>query len=175
MPTDPTYFGLTATNWILVAATLVGPIIAVIITIVAERLRSTRQSRLNIIQTILNHRQTPANDQYQWAIMAVAIEYRKDKEVMAAHLAYMRHVGLPITPETAVAHDKQTSEKLSTLMKLLFDRVGSKMSEADIDSLSYYTVGAGKRDELVANALTGIVRVADTLENQMKLLERQTS
>jgi hypothetical protein len=173
MPNDPTYLGLTATNWILVTATLTGPIIAVIITIVTERLRSRRQSRLNIIQTILNHRQTPANDQYQWAIMAVAIEYRNDKEVMAAHLAYMRHVGLQVTPEMAAVHDRQTGEKLSTLMKLLFARVGSKISEADIDSLSYYTVGAGKRDEIIVNALIAIVRVANTLEEQLKLLQKQ--
>lgn len=173
--TDPTYLGLTATNWILVGATLLGPISAVIITIVAEQWRQKRAARLNILQTILNTRQRPHDVQFQWAVMAVAIEFRKDKTVMAAHLAYMRHVGLPVPNGGELAHDRITSQLLSSLLKVLFTRTGSKMSEADIESLSYYTVGVGKRERLLEEALQGMVRIADTLEKSAAATEREAS
>ena len=162
MPADP----ITTTTWILAWTAFTGPIIAVAITIISDRLRTKKQARLNIIQTILNTRQRPYDIQYQWAIMAVAIEFREDKTIMAAHLDYMRHVHLPFSPENAAAHDKTTGDKLSSLLKLLFSKVGSKMSEADIESLSYYTVGVGNRERLLEDALTGIVRMADYLDKR---------
>lgn len=166
MPTDPTYLGLTVTNWILVGATILGPIVAVVITIVTERLRNTRNTRLNILQTILNTRQRPHDAAYQMAIMAVAIEFRKDREVMAAHLDLMRHVNLPAVPGGEQAQHQLMNQKLVSLMKLLFNRTGSKISEADIESLTYVTIGFANREKLLEDALHGIVRVADTLEKQ---------
>lgn len=97
MPNDPNFLGLTVTNWILVAATMFGPIVAVWITMRAGSRRNTSSC------------------------------YSK--------------------------------------------RTGSDLSEADIDSLSYYTVGLGQRERLLEDALKGIVRVAETLEAQAATVE----
>lgn len=170
MPTDPTYLGLTATNWILVAATLIGPIAAVVITMMAERRRAKHQHRSNIVQTILNTRMRANDVQYQMAIMAVAVEYRDDAEVMAAHRAYMNHVAIEPGEGHEQAHNTQTGQKLVALLKLLFDRIGTKFSEADIDKMSYHTKGVGMQDDLLHAALFGMVRVANALERQEQIL-----
>lgn len=170
MPTDPTYFGLTATNWILVAATLIGPIAAVVITIWAERRRSRHQHRSNIVQTILNTRMRANDIQYQMAIMAVAVEYRNDEPVMRAHRDYMNHVDITPSAGTEEPHHKITGQKLVALLKLLFKRIGTEFSEADIDKMSYHTKGVGEQDRLLHEALLGMVRVANALERQERLL-----
>lgn len=171
MPTDPTYLGLTTTNWILVFATLLGPIIAVLITIWAEKRRATKQIRSNIVQTLLNTRMRANDIQYQMAIMAVAVEYRDDKSVMAAHKAYMNHVEIEPAPGSEEAHDKVTGQKLVALLKLLFDRIGTQFSEADIDKMSYHTKGVGLQDRLLHEALYGMVRVANALERQEQIID----
>lgn len=174
LPTDPTFLGLTATNWILVTATLIGPIIAVIITIVSEHFRSQAQRRTNIVYTILNTRLRPNDVQFQMAIMAVGVEYRKDEKVMFAHSEYMNHVGLPVAPGHEEAHNKVTGQKLVALLKLLFKRVGTEISEAEIDKMSYATIGVGMQDDLLHGALAAMIRIAKTLENQEKLMIGQT-
>lgn len=170
MPTDPTYLGLTATNWILVSATLIGPIAAVVITIVAEWMRARRQHRGNIVQTLLNTRMRANDIQYQMAIMAVAVEYRNDHDVMAAHRAYMNHVEITPAPGAEEGHDKVTGQKLVALLKLLFKSIGTEFSEADIDKMSYHTKGVGMQDRLLHEALFGMVRVANALERQEQII-----
>lgn len=170
MPTDATFLGLTVTNWILVAATLIGPIAAVVLTIWAERRRARHQHRSNIVQTLLNTRMRVNDIQYQMAIMAVAVEYRDDPPIMAAHKAYMNHVEIEPAPGAEEAHDKITGQKLVALLKLLFNRIGTDFSEADIDKMSYHTKGVGMQDRLLHEALFGMVRVANALERQEQVL-----
>lgn len=172
MSTDPTYLGLTATNWILVAATLIGPIVAVVITIVSEHYRARESRRSNIVYTILNTRLRPNDIQFQMAIMAVGVEYRKDKAVMNAHSEFMKHVSLTVAPGTEQTHDEQTGHKLVALLKILFERIGTKISEAEIDRMSYSTKGVGMQDELLHGALAAMIRIAKTLENQEQLMIR---
>lgn len=173
MPSDTTFLGLTATNWILVCATLLGPIVAVLITMWAERRRAKHQHRSNIVQTILNTRMRVNDVQYQMAIMAVAVEFRDDKEVMAAHREYMNHVAIEPPQGGEQAHGTQTGQKLVALLKLLFDRIGTQFSEADIDKMSYHTKGVGMQDELLHAALYGMVRIANALERQEQMLAEQ--
>lgn len=170
MPTDATFLGLTVTNWILVAATMFGPIAAVAITIWAERRRARHQHRSNIVQTLLNTRMRVNDIQYQMAIMAVAVEYRDDSAVMTAHRAYMNHVDVEPAKGGEEAHDKITGQKLVALLKLLFNRIGTDFSEADIDKMSYHTKGVGMQDRLFHEALFGMVRVANALERQEAML-----
>lgn len=170
MPTDPTFLGLTATNWILVAATLIGPIVAVVITIVAEHYRAREQRRTNIVYTILNTRLRPNDVQFQMAIMAVGVEYRKDETVMLAHSEFMKHVELPVSEGNEQSHDKQTGQKLVALLKILFKRIGTDISEAEIDKMSYSTKGVGMQDDLLHGALAAMIRIAKTLENQEQMM-----
>jgi len=112
-----------------------------------------------------------ANDvQYQMAIMAVAVEYRDDNEVMVAHRAYMNHVAIEPPAGGEKAHNIQTGQKLVALLKMLFERIGTSFSEADIDKMSYHTKGVGMQDDLLHAALYGMVRIANALERQDQTL-----
>ncbi len=148
---------------------------AVLITVWAERRRSRHQHRSNIVQTLLNTRMRANDIQYQMAIMAVAVEYRDDPAVMAAHRVYMNHVEVEPAKGGEEAHDKLTGQKLVALLKLLFNRIGTDFSEADIDKMSYHTKGVGMQDRLLHEALFGMVRVADALERQEAVLAQSVA
>ena len=57
------------------------------------------------------------------------------------------------------------------LVALLFDRIGSKVSEDDVRGMGFVSVGFAEREQLLQDTLRAIVRVADALEAQLALMQ----
>lgn len=157
---------ITISDWAIVLATVVSPIAAVLISLGLERQRNQRALRQNILQTLLNTQYNPRDPGYQMAIMAIAVEFRKDREVMKAHREFSNAANAGVDEAFSVF----TRQKLVTLVTLLFARVGSKVSEDDVKGMAFVSVGFAQREQLLTDTLGAIIRVADALEAQLELL-----
>lgn len=156
---------ITISDWAIVAATLLGPLAAVLISLWIEHRRAKRSIRQGLVHTFLNAMNHPGDANYQMAIRAVAVEFRKDAQVMSAHRDFLDAANLPNGPPGF------TAQKLVKLVALLFDRIGSKVSEDDVRGMGFVSVGFVEREQLLQDTLKAIVRVADTLEAQLELMK----
>lgn len=156
---------ITISDWAIVVATVVGPLAAVLISLWIEQRRAKRATRQGLVHTFLNAMNHPGDANYQMAVRAVAVEFRKDTQVMAAHRDFLDAANLPNGPAGL------TAQKLVKLVALLFDRIGSKVSEDDVRGMGFVSVGFAEREQLLQDTLRAIVRVADTLEAQLALMQ----
>jgi hypothetical protein len=157
---------ITISDWAIVLATVAGPVFAVLISMGIERRRARRAARQRILQTFLNTMHHPGDPGYQAAIREVAVEFRNDQAVMSAHREFLDAANLG--PSGPV---EMTAQKLVKLVALLFNRIGSKVSEDDVRGMGFVSVGFAERERLFNETLKAIVRVADTLEAQLNLLK----
>ena len=76
---------ITISDWAIIVATFLGPLSAVLISIEMERRRASRTTRQGLVYTFLNTMNHPGDANFQIAVRAVAVEFRKDSKVMSAH------------------------------------------------------------------------------------------
>ena len=80
---------ITISDWAIIVATVVGPLAAVLISLWIEHRRAQRATRQGLVHTFLNTMNHPGDANYQMAVRAVAVEFRKDREVMRAHREFL--------------------------------------------------------------------------------------
>jgi hypothetical protein len=157
---------ITISDWAIIVATALGPLAAVMISLWVERRRNRHSVRRTILQTLLNTQFSPDDPGYQMAIMGVAVEFRKDHEVMRAHRDFSNAANAGNDEAASIA----TRQKFISLVTLLFDRIGSKVSEDDVKGIAFVSVGYIQRSQLHLDTLKAVVRMADTLDAQLELL-----
>ena len=64
-----------------------------------------------------------------------------------------------------------THQKLVKLVVLLFERIGTKVSDDDVRGMGFVSVGFAQREQMILDTLTAVVRAADALEEQVRLLQ----
>src|ERR1700676_3599046 len=75
-------------DWLTLLAIVLGPTIAVAITLITERTRRVRETRIHITRMLLATRHMPADAQYNTAVNLIPAEFNDQEEVMKAWRAY---------------------------------------------------------------------------------------
>lgn len=125
-------------GWATLAAIVLGPIIAVLVTRWLDRSRETRRRRLDVFRNLMQTRGVRLDPVHVAALNILEIEFYYDGKVRKAFQEYIRHLSAPM-PERA--EEKRFLEQRSDLfMNLLFE-VGSSVNLAfdkrDLERLSY--------------------------------------
>lgn len=104
-----------ALKWWIVAATIVGPVVAVQTQKWVERTTEKRRTRLRIFQTLMSNRATRLNDDFVRALNMIDVEFipakfggKKDQEVINAWRSLFGEYGA-VDPN---APDEETSRPL---------------------------------------------------------------
>jgi hypothetical protein len=77
----PTHWGLTAAEWITIAAIVVGPILAVVTQLVWQRTISKRDQKLNVFGTMMSLRGTPLHPDFIKVANFIDVLYYKNQVV----------------------------------------------------------------------------------------------
>jgi hypothetical protein len=159
-------------DWLTLGAIVLGPIVAVGITLVIEKSRKTHERRVQIMRMLLATRHMPADAQYNAAINLIPAEFNDQKKVMDAWRMYQERVRESFTPENEAQHDKRVTAAQSGMIFQVMHCVGLKnLSEGDIQTQAYVSQGFVDRDKLYQDSLRAMPQIAETLKEQRELTQ----
>lgn len=72
-------------DWAVVAATLIGPIVAVIITLWAQARDSRRRNRMDLFANMMRSRRNPTSTDFVGSLNLVPVHFHADRQVIAKY------------------------------------------------------------------------------------------
>jgi hypothetical protein len=162
---------MNAYSWLTLIAIVLGPVVAVAITLVTESVRRARERRIQIMRMLLATRHLPADPQYNMAINLIPAEFNDQKEVMDEWRKYHALVRQPFDEQTKADHLKRLTVAQSALIFQVMRCVGLRLSEGDIQTEVYISQGFVDRDALYIASLQAMPEIAKTLDEQRKLTQ----
>ena len=144
----------------IVAATFLGPVAAVLITLWREAVREKRNRRLYVFRTLMATRKIPISNEHVNAINLVEVDFYGCKNVEAAWKDYSKH----LNDQTKTENEAWREEKEKLLSKLLSeiaDVMGFRVPAIDIFRGGYAPKGWQHRDNRL---MTGLEYINDLYE-----------
>lgn len=163
---------MTLNDWLTLAAIVIGPLVAVGITLWIEGRRKTRDSRIIVLRQLMATRHLPADPMYSQAINLVPVEFNDQPAVISAYKAYHD----AIRRRAGDNSDDQTDSfqvmvaKQTKLIYAIMQSLGLKASEADLPIEAYAASGMMIRDALYLDSLRAQLRIAESLERQTAMI-----
>src|SRR2546425_4771992 len=102
----PREYRMKLNDWLTLAAIVLGPVSAVLITLLIESLRRKKERRLHIVRMLLATRHLPADAQYNAAINLIPAEFNDEALVMDAWRIYHERVRTRPAERDLEAHDR---------------------------------------------------------------------
>jgi hypothetical protein len=156
-------------DWLTLLAIVLGPVIAVSITLWIEHRRRVRERQLQIMRMLLSTRHMPADPRYNVAINLIPAEFNSQAEIMTAWRRYHDLVSQHPTPADQPDHQRRMAVAQSTLIYQIMVSVGLKLSEGDIQTQAYVSQGFVDRDNAYLKSLQALPEMAATMKEQVEL------
>ncbi|WP_305095966.1 DUF6680 family protein [Croceibacterium aestuarii] len=154
----PMVAGLIPSEWLTLLAIVLGPIIAVIITLVVEAQRRSRQQRLEIFRTIMTTRHLPGDARYSSSINLVPVEFNRNRAVVEAYNDYIEETRFKPQAGDEEKKFRLLASKQTKLIAAMAKDLGFRLRESDLEVQAYAADGFIQRDNMVLDALTGSAR-----------------
>jgi hypothetical protein len=168
----PVLFGLKLYELLTLVGIVIGPIVAVVITLITERWRKTHDSQMRLLQALLTTRITPANDQWSMAVNMVPIEFRHHKEVIERWKDYVSQVAIkPSSIDDVESNGRRIVLKQNAMIHAAAVAMKIKITEGDLQDTAYYSKGSTDRDELVLKALSAFPQIAQSTARSAEVAE----
>src|SRR5438270_11752653 len=103
-------------DWLTLIAIVLGPLSAVLVTLLIETLRRRKERRLYIVRMLLTTRHIPADAQYNAAINLIPAEFHKRARVMAAWRTYHDRVRERPSQRDKADYEKRLTAAQSALI-----------------------------------------------------------
>jgi hypothetical protein len=147
----------------IAAATLIGPIAAVLITRWNDFRAQTRERRFNIYRTLMATRRMAISNEHVAAINLIEVEFHNVKPVIEAWSTYITH--LNTTGGTTADQQKTWEDKRAELLALLLVRVAAYLgiTKGEIEVLhgGYAPQGWLERDNRMAKIQDYVMRLSE--------------
>lgn len=169
-----------ATNTILaysaIFAALCGPIAAVVVTLVWEQVRRSREQRLTLLQTLLATRGRYADPSYSWAIRTLPLAFARNAKVMSSHEAFLNAAREQMTDENRELLSRETARREGIMISEILKDLGYRGFTSE--QIEAYTAGAlADREVIIEQALKSLPylsfqakRSADAAEAMVAML-----
>ena len=151
--------GISQETWAIVAATGLGPILAVGLTLWRKSVTAKYNRRLHVFRTLMATRRVPISNEHVTAINLVEVDFYKCQKVEEAWNKYKSHLNDRSTPEDQIWRDK----KETLLSKLLFEIaavLNFKIPAIDIFKGGYAPAGWEHRDLRATGAMEYIYELS---------------
>jgi hypothetical protein len=156
---------MSADNWAIVAATFLGPIAAVGVSIWRERRNRSYDRQLWVFRTLMATRRMHLSNDHVTALNQIELEFRANKEVQQAWADYHAHIEAGKFAIGSDEYRKWDAERIDILAQLIASigtAMGFKYGELQIKKGGYAPEGWAYRDarmgevqELVRDLLRG--------------------
>jgi len=118
---------MTISDWLMIAAVLLGPIFAVQVQKAIESWKESKQRKIAIFKTLMSTRRTTLSPRHVEALNMIDIEFSpkksKEKKVIESWKIYLDHLNSPQLnpddPDYSIKLDQWTKESNSLLVDLL--------------------------------------------------------
>ncbi len=154
-----------------ILAAFLGPLSAVALTFVWERIRRVREQKQTLLQTLLSTRGRYADPGYSWAIRTVPLQFSKNSKVLIAHDKFMDATRYRPTEENSERHQSEMIRLEGVLISEILQDVGFKGFTSE--QLEQYTAQAlADRDQLLETALRALPHLAVSAKRSADINEK---
>jgi len=147
MPTSDTYWGLKASEWIMIAAIILGPILAVVTQLWWQHYKQRRDQKLWVFGTLMTNRATITPD-FVKALNFIDVVFYKNEVVrgkgkkLLTHLSSDAYKAQPIAEATL----EHTRDLLAELLVEMAKELGFGYDFTHIKENAYYPTALGTAD-----------------------------
>jgi hypothetical protein len=150
-----------------------GPVLAVIITLVWERHRRAREQQLLLLQTLLATRGRYADPSFSWAIRTIPLHFSGHKAVKSAHSDYMNAVRFEPNDADREKHEAEMGRRLGILISAMLVALDYKGLTAE--QVEEYTArGLAMRELWIEQALRALPHIAFSLDKSANAAQKLT-
>ncbi len=162
-------WGIGWEAWAIVAATVVGPVAAIVVSLLMswrhDARAQLRERRMRVFRALLATRGTAAHYDHVSSLNLIEIDFYKVSPVIDAWRAYMRHLNSGpmdriMTPEEDKVFGDARTDLLATLLKRIADFLGFEMGEIDLKRGGYSPRAWGIQEHRDAAAKEAVIELA---------------
>ena len=153
-------------TWAIVAATFLGPIAAIGVSLWRERRSRTRERQMWVFRTLMATRRSAISQDHVTALNLVELEFYRSRSAIAAWRQYVAHLNAFPRQETATDQDRIEWERrrnglLAVLLGAVGKDLGFRMGEVEIQEGGYAPEGWWHRDQAGLKALNFLVDLSE--------------
>lgn len=159
------------------AAIVIGPIVAVCISLWMEGRRKSHDAKLTTLRLLLASRDFPSDPAYQVAIKLVPVEFNGCPTVLSAHREFLEAANVETKgfgDDRLKTISDKTGIKLTRLLFEMSKASGLNIRETDIQTGGFGSRGFFYRDALVQDSQKAMRDVANILWMQTRMLGGET-
>jgi len=164
------YWGFKLYELLTLIGIIIGPIAAVVITLITESSGQKRDRQIQVMRMLLNTRSMPADAAYSVAINLVPVEFNKSSKVMSAWRTYIEAVRFRPTKENEEEQHRLLKAKQTALIFQIMHQLGFELSETDIQTSAYISDGFIQRDNMYLDSLQAMRDIANEIKTQNEFL-----
>ena len=153
-------------EFITFLAILVGPVLAVLVQIRAEKRKQMRDQQSVTMRMLVSTRHMVSDPAYSTAINMIPIDFNRVQSVMEAHKAFVEAVNFVPSDENRQQHSEKIVTKQTKLIFAMTQHLGYNLPETDIQTTAYASGGFVERDNLMTSGWHAWLRIAEALEAQ---------
>ena len=171
-PSDvlPVIAGLQPYEWLTLVGIIIGPILAVLISLWLDGRRRDRDQKLIILRLLLTTRHLVGDPGYSAAINLIPVEFAGDKEVQRAYREYIEAAGADLTEENKQKVAERTSVKQTKLIFAIARSMKFKIAETDIQTTVYAADAWIRRDLMAVDSQKAMRDIATQLMLQTRII-----
>ena len=151
-------------------AILVGPILAVLISVWLTNRKQSRDQKIIVLRMLLSTRHLPSDPGFSVAINLVPVEFNEAKPVMASYKDFIQAVQNPANSHPDVPALQSNPTKVTKLIYEIARHLGFDIRETDIQHAGYAATGWIERDNLLLDSQRAMTRTANALWLQTRIM-----
>jgi hypothetical protein len=166
----PLFWGLKAYEWITLAAILIGPLLAVVVTIWSSNRDKVKDQRLQVLRMLIATHHLPSDPAYQVAINLIPIEFRGCGGVLKAHSEFIASVTRKLDGVNDDVIRSDWGIKSVRLVHEVAKALKYDLRETDLQTSPYSSTGWGERERVLMDSQKAMRDIADILALQSRQL-----
>lgn len=132
---------MKSSDWVMVVAVLLAPLVAVQVSIFIEKRREKRRRKINVFTALMATRAAGLSPKHVEALNLIDIEFYKDKIVTDSWKAYIDHLNDKSLTQEIWANKKD--DMFTDLLFYMATTLGYKFDKTHIKRSSYFPQGHG--------------------------------
>lgn len=174
MPAETLYMGMQLYELLTLFGIVIGPIVAVIITLWVDGRRRDRDQKLTVLRMLLTTRHVLADPAYQVAVNLIPAEFGKSRPVMEAYKEFTDAVSVQLDGINDEMIIRNTATKSTRLIYEIARHLKFDIRETDIQARGYLSRGWVERENTAIDSQRAMRDIANILAIQTRLLANQS-